>query len=178
MTLPSSGDQWAPECWIEDTDGTDVLCCDSDEQPAGTPRNMMFYLSASAAYATAPRITAWDSNSHAAVTEEIFTGTTNNGNLPLLKARGQTSNAVPAAAHWNEASEAASHDIDTTGTVGDDSGTTENASLEGDTGYLTCSTASINSTPQYFSLALSIPDDATTGVDAIDCVLTIRYTYT
>jgi hypothetical protein len=179
VTLPSSGDQWAPECWIEDTDGTDVLCCDSDEQPdAGTPRAMMFYLSSDAAYATAPRITAWDSNSHAAVTEEIFTGTTNNSNVPFLKARGQTVNTAPSAAHWNEASEAASHDIDTSGTCGNNTGTEENAALEGDTNYLTCSAADISGTPQYFSLALSIPDDATTGVDAIDCVLTIRYTYT
>ena len=130
-------------------------------------------------FATAPRITAWDSNAHASTAEEIFAGTAGNGNDPLLKARGQTVTTAPPQ-YWGEANDQALHDKDGTGaiTCGDATGNQENAVLEGDTNYLVSSTTDINGTPQYFSLALSVPDDATTGVDSIDCVLTIRYTYT
>ena len=180
VTLPSSGNIWGPELWLEDISTVDVLLVDTDEQPdAGTPRAMTFELSSNAvSYATAPRITAWDDNSHAAVTEEIFTGTAGNSNVPLLKARGQTVSTAPSAQYWNETNDPAAHAIDATGLCGNNTGTEENAALEGDTNYLTCSGVDINGTPQYFSLALSVPDDATTGVDAINVVLTIRYTYT
>ena len=180
VTLPSSGNAFAPELWLEDTDGTDVLLCDSDEQPeAGTQRAMIFKLSSDAvSFATAPRITAYDDNTHAGATEEVFAGTTNHTS-PFLKARGQTVTTAPPQ-YWGEASEAALHIIDALGaiTCGDATGNQENAVLEGDTNYLVSSSVDINTTPQYFSLALSVPDDATTGVDAIDIVLSIRYTYT
>lgn len=180
VTLPSSGNIWGPELWLEDTDGTDVLICDSDEQPdAVTQRAMCFKLTSDAvAYATAPRITAWNDNTHAGTTEEVFVGTTNHTS-PFLKARGQTVTTAPPQ-WWGEASDAALHIKDTTGaiTCGNNTGNEENAVLEGDTNYLVSSAVNINTTPQYFSLALSVPDDATTGVDAIDIVLTIRYTYT
>jgi len=180
VTLPSSGNAWAPELWLEDTVGADVLICNSDEQPdAAVQRDMMFKLTSDAvSYATAPRITAWDSNAHSTTAEEIFAGSTNHTS-PLLKARGQTAGTAPPQ-YWGEASDAALHTKDTTGAVvcGNATGAEENAVLEGDTNYLYASSVDISTTPQYFSLALSVPDDATTGVDAIDCVLTIRYTYT
>jgi len=180
VTLPSSGDIWAPELWLEDLSTTDVLLCDTDEQPdAGTQRDMIFKLTSDAvSYATAPRITAWDSNAHAATTEEIFAGTAGHTS-PLLKARGQTVATAPAQ-YWGEAGDSTLHDLDATGPIvcGDQTSNQENAVLEGDTNYLYASAVDINGTPQYFSLALSVPDDATTGVDAIDVVLTIRYTYT
>ena len=180
VTLPSSGNAFAPELWLEDTDGPDVLLCDSDEQPeAGTQRAMIFKLTSDAvSFATAPRITAYDDNTHAGATEEVFVGTTNHTS-PFLKARGQTVTGAPPT-NWGEASEAALHTLDTTGaiTCGDATGNEENAVLEGNTNYLVSSAVDINATPQYFSLALSVPDDATTGVDAIDIVLSIRYTYT
>jgi len=181
VTLPSSGNAWAPELWIEDLSTTDELIQDSDEDPdAVTQRAMMFQLSSDAvSYATAPRITAWDSNAHSTNTEEIFAGTAGNSNVPLIKARGQIANTAPAR-WWGEANDATLHALDGSGAIvcGDATGNEENANLEGDTNYLYCSDVDINGTPQFFSLALSIPDDATTGVDAIDCVLTIRYTYT
>jgi len=181
VTLPSSGNIWAPELWIEDTDGPDELCCDSDEQPdAATQRAMQFYLSSNAvSYATAPRITAYDSGASRTATEEVFTGTTGNSNVPLLKARGQTLTTAPPQ-WWGEASDAALHAKDTTGAVvcGNALGNEENAVLEADVNYLYASNVDINANPQYFSLALSVPDDATTGVNAIDIVLSIRYTYT
>ncbi|MEE9438979.1 MAG: hypothetical protein V3V14_08275 [Saprospiraceae bacterium] len=180
VTLPSSGDIWAPELWLEDLSAPDVLLVDTDEQPnAATPKAMTFELSSNAvSYATAPRITAWDSNAHSTTTEEIFAGTAGNGNDPLLKARGQTVNSVPPQ-HWG-LTEQGLHDLDGTGPIvcGDASGSEENAVLEGDANYLYASNVDINGNPQYFALALSVPDDATTGVDAIDVVLTIRYTYT
>jgi len=180
VTLPSSGNAWAPELWLEDTGDVDVLLCYTDEQPdAGTQRDMIFKLTSDAvSYATAPRITAWDSNAHAANTEEIFAGSTGHTS-PFLKARGQNVATAPAQ-WWGEASDAALHTLDASGAIvcGNAAGNEENAVLEGDTNYLYASAVDINGTPQYFSLALSIPDDATTGVDAIDCVLTIRYTYT
>ena len=180
VTLPSSGNIWGPELWLEDLSTTDQLLVDTDEQPdAATPKGMTFKLTSDAvAYATAPRITAWDSNAHSTTTEEIFAGTTGHTS-PLLKARGQTVSTVPEQ-FWGEASDAALHTLDASGAIvcGDASGNQENAVLEGDTNYLYASAVDINATPQYFQLALSVPDDATTGVDAIDVVLTIRYTYT
>ena len=181
VTLPSSGNIWAPELWLEDLSTADFLLVDTTEQPdAGTPKAMTFELTSNAvSYATAPRISAWDSNAHTTTAEEIFAGTTGNGDVPLLKARGQTVNSVPAQ-WWGEANDAALHALDTTGAIvcGNATGSEENAVLEGDTNYLYASTTDIQGTPQYFALALSVPDDATTGVDVIDIVLTIRYTYT
>lgn len=181
VTLPSSGNIWGPELWLEDLSTTDQLLVDTDEQPdAGTPKAMTFELTSDAvAYATAPRISAWDSNAHTTTAEEIFAGTTGNSNVPLLKARGQTLNSAPPQ-YWAEASDAALHALDTTGAIvcGNATGNEENAVLEGDTNYLYASDVDIQANPQYFALALSVPDDATTGVDAIDVVLTIRYTYT
>ena len=181
VTLPSSGNIWGPELWLEDLSTTDQLLVDTDEQPdASPPKAMTFELTSDAvSYATAPRITAWDSNAHSTTTEEIFAGTTGNSNVPLLKARGQTVNTAPPQ-WWGEANDATLHALDGTGaiTCGNNTGNEENAVLEGDTNYLVCSAVDINGTPQYFALALSVPDDATTGVDTIDVVLTIRYTYT
>jgi hypothetical protein len=179
VTLPSSGNAWAPELWYEDTDGTDILLCDSDEQPdAGTQRAMIFKLTSDAvSYATAPRVTVFDSSSHTD-TEEFIDGTTNHTS-PFIKARGQTATTAPPQ-YWGEASDAALHTLDNGSaiTMGDATGNQENCALDGMNSYLVCSTTDINGTPQYFSLAASIPDDATTGVDSVDGVLTIRYTYT
>ena len=181
VTLPASGNAWAPELWDDDSDGSDGLICDSDEQPdAGTQRAMMFKLTSNAvSYATAPRITVFDDNTHTD-TEEFIDGTTNHSS-PFIKARGQTVSTAPPQ-YWGEASDAALHTLDGGGggavTCGNNTGNEENCALDGMNDYLVCSTTDINGTPQYFSLAASIPDDATTGVDAVDGVLTIRYTYT
>ena len=180
VTLPSSGDIWGPELWLEDISTADFLLVDTDEQPnASPPKAMTFELSSNAvAYATAPRITAYDSTGSRTATEEIFAGTTGHTS-PLLKARGQTVNSAPPQ-YWGEAGDSTLHDLDTTGAIvcGDATGNEENAVLEADTNYLYASAVDINATPQYFALALSVPDDATTGVDAIDIILSIRYTYT
>ena len=140
---------------------------------------MTFELSSNAvSYATAPRISAWDSNAHTTTAEEVFAGSTGHTS-PFLKARGQTVNTAPPQ-WWGEASDAALHTLDASGAIvcGDAASNEENAVLEGDINYLYASAVDINATPQYFALALSVPDDAITGVDAIDIVLSIRYTYT
>lgn len=181
VTLPSSGNIWGPELWLEDLSTADVLLVDTDEQPdASPPKAMTFELTSDAvAYATAPRITAYDSAGSRTATEEIFTGTAGNSNIPLLKARGQTVNGAPPQ-WWGESNDATLHALDTTGAVvcGNATGAEENAVLEADVNYLYASNVDIQANPQYFALALSVPDDATTGVDAIDIVLSIRYTYT
>lgn len=178
VTLPSSGNAWAPELWDDDSDGADGLICDSDEQPnAAVQREMMFKLTSDAvSYATAPRVTVFDSASHTD-TEEFIDGTTNHTS-PFIKARGQTVSTAPPQ-YWGEASDAALHTLDNGSaiTMGDATGNQENCALDGMNSYLVCSTTDINGTPQYFSLAASIPDDATTGVDSVDGVLTVRYTY-
>ena len=180
VTRPASGNAWAPELWDDDSDGADALIQDAtgDDPDDATPRAMMFQLTSDAvAYATAPRVTAFDSTSHTD-TEEFIDGTTNHTS-PFIKARGQTVNTAPPQ-YWGEASSAALHTKDNGSaiTMGNATGTEENCSLDGLNSYLVCSSTDINTTPQFFSIAASIPDDATTGVDAVDGVLSIRYTFT
>lgn len=176
---PASGNKWGDEIWDDDSDGADGLICDSDEQPdAGTQREMMFKLTSDAvSYATAPRITVFDSASHTD-TEEFIDGTTNHTS-PFVKARGQITYDAPPQ-YWAEASDAALHTLDNGSAIvcGNATGNEENCALDGMNSYLYASSTDINTNPQYFSIALSLPDDAVTGVDAIDGVLTVRYTFT
>jgi hypothetical protein len=181
VQLPSTGnDKWADELWLEDTDGTDVLLVDDDEQPdAATQKEMTFRMYSDAAYATAPRVTVFDDNTHTD-TEEFIDGTTNDTS-PMVKARGQTTYTAPPQ-YWGEASDETLHHLDNAGsgavTMGDATGNQENQALDGMNDYLLCSTTALQTTTQYFALALSLPDDATTGTDVINGVLSIRYTYT
>lgn len=177
---PSSGNKWVDEIWDDDSDGVDTLIQDTsvDDPDDATPRAMMFNLTSDAvSYATAPRVTVFDSTSHTD-TEEFIDGTTNHSS-PFIKARGQTVTTAPPQ-YWGEASSAALHTLDNASaiTMGDATGNQENCALDGMNSYLVCSTTDINTTPQYFSIAVSLPDDATTGTDAIDGVLSIRYTFT
>ena len=181
VTRPASNDKWAEELWLEDTDGTDVLLVDNIDPDDATQAYMTFKLTSDAvAFATKPRVTGYDSDSHGANSEEVFDGSTNHTS-PFIKARGQTTQNQPPQ-YWGEADSTTLHALDGSGggaiAFGNQTGNEENCALEGDDDYLESSTTNINSVPQYFSLALSVPDDATTGADAIDCVLSIRYTYT
>ena len=173
VTLPTSGNKWAEELWLEDLSTTDLELLNATYDPdAGTQAYMTFKITSNAvSFATAPRITVYDSSSHTEA-EEVCVGTTAHTS-PFIKGRIATSSAQPAQ-WWGEASSAALHALETGGGVTP----AGNNALCGDTNYLECGTTDINGTPQYFMLALSIPDDATTGVDSIDCVFSIRYTYT
>lgn len=181
VTLPAAGNAWGPELWLEDTVGADILLCDTDEQPdAAVQRPMVFKLhSNDVAYATKPRISVFDDNTHVD-TEEFIDGTVNHTS-PFMKARGQTVVTAPPQ-FWGEANDAALHTLDGAGggaiVCGDHLGNQENCALDGMNDYLEVSVLNIFGANQYFSLALSVPDDATTGVNAIDGVLSIRYTYT
>ena len=181
VQIPASGnDKWGDELWLEDTDGTDVLLVDDDETPdAATPKSMTFQMYSDAAYATAPRVTVFDDNTHVD-TEEFIDGTTNDTS-PFIKARGQTTFDAPAQ-YWGETDSETLHHLDGAAggavTFGDATGSQENCALDGFNDYLLCSTTALQTTTQFFELALSLPDDATTGTDVIDGVLSIRYTYT
>jgi hypothetical protein len=170
---PASGDKWAEDLWDDDNDGADSQLLDENVTPdAATQAYMTFKLSSDAVlFASKPRITIYDDATRTEA-EEVCVGTTNHTS-PLVKGRIQTNQNQPAQ-YWGEASSAALHAKEVAGAVEPPG----NNALCGDTNYLQCSTTDINGTPQYFMVALSTPDDITPGVDSIDCVLSIRYTYT
>lgn len=175
VQIPSSGDKWADEQWLEDTDGIDIQLMDTTETPdAGTQCYPLFKFTSNAvAFASAPIFTAYDDSSHVATpTEESLVGTA--GHLTtFVKAVGNTTAAQPAQ-WWGAASSALLHSEETAG-----SKTIPNfQGLNGDVAYLTCSSSNVNTTPQYVSFGLSVPDDAALGTDVIDIVISIKYTYT
>lgn len=175
VQIPSSGDKWGDEQWLEDTDGIDIQLMDTTETPdAVTQCYPLFkFTSDAVSFASAPIITAYDDSSHVATpTEEPLVGTTNHPTT-FVKCVGNTTGSQPAQ-YWGEASSAALHSLETGGSL-----TIPNTQgLNGDVAYLTCSSTDINTTPQYFSLGLSIPDDASLGTDVINIVVSLKYTYT
>lgn len=170
---PASGNIWAPDLWDDDSDGADAQLTDENNTPdAATPPYMTFELTSDAvSFASKPRITIYDDSGRTEA-EEVCVGTTNHTS-PLVKGRIQTANTQPSQ-WWGEASSAALHTLETAGAVEPPG----NNALCGDTNYLQCSTVDINGTPHYFTIALSTPDDVTPGVDSIDCIVSVRYTYT
>jgi hypothetical protein len=170
---PDSGNKWAEDFWLDDSDGTDTQLTDENTDPdAATQPYMTFKLTSDAvSFASKPRITIYD-DSGRTETEEVCVGTTNHTS-PLVKGRIQTANTQPSQ-YWGEASSAALHGVENAGAVEPPG----NNGLCGETNYLQCNSVDINTTPHYFSLALSVPDDITPGINSIDCLLAIRYTYT
>ena len=171
----ASGDKWADEFWLEDTDGADEQLQDTTETPdAATQCYPLFKLTSDAvAFASAPILTCYDSAADRATPdEEALVGSTGHTSS-FVKIVGNTTAAQPAQ-YWGAGASATLHARESAGSV-----TIPNyQGLNGDVAYLTCSATNINTTPQYFSIALSVPDDATLGVDAIDIVFSIKYTYT
>ena len=171
----ASGDKWADELWLEDLSTTDIQLQDSTETPdAVTQCYPLFKLTSDAvSFASAPIITCYDSTAHGGTpSEEALTGSTGHTSS-FVKIVGNTTGAQPAQ-YWGAGASATLHARESA-----DSLTIPNyQGLNGDVAYLTCSSSDINTTPQYFSLALSVPDDAALGTDVIDIVLSIKYTYT
>lgn len=169
---PASGNAWADDLWDDDSDGADAQLSDENTTPdAATQPYLLFKLTSDAvAFASKPRVTIYDDTGHTEA-EEVCVGTVGHTS-PFVKGIIGTASVQPAQ-WWGEASSAALHTLETGGGV--ESG---NNALCGDTNYLQASAVDINGTPQYFSIAMSIPDDAAVGVDVINAVLTIRYTYT
>jgi hypothetical protein len=166
VTLPSSGNKFADYLFFGSTELVGAA-----QQPDQTPVSATIRVQTNAvSFDTAPKFTIYDSASHTEA-EEVCIGTTNHTS-PLIKGRINVASGAPAQ-HWGEADEATLHAKEVAGAV-----TSGNNGLCGATNYLQATSTNLNATPEYLWLALSVPDDTTTGVDAIDCVLTCEYTYT
>lgn len=176
VQIPASGDKWADEQWLEDTDGVDELLMDTTETPdAATQCYPLYEISTDAvSFASAPIFTAYDSAADRATPdEECLVGTAGHSSS-FVKAVGNITGSQPAQ-WWGAGSSANLHSEETGG-----SKTIPNfQGLNGDVAYLTASSTDLNTTPQYLSLALSLPDDVVgLGTDAVDIVISMKYTYT
>lgn len=164
VTLPSSGDKFAAYLFFDTSEIVGVA-----QQPDDTPVTATIRVQTDAvSFDTAPIFTIYDSASHTEA-EEVCVGTTNHTS-PLVKGRIKQASTAPAI--WWDETEGALHAKEIAGAV-----TNGNNGLAGATNYLQASSTDLNGTPEYLWLALSVPDDATTGTDAIDCVFTMEYTY-
>jgi hypothetical protein len=179
VELPSSGDKWAEEFWWDS--GADTQICDSTDTPsaASQPEAMFKVFTDAESFDTAPRFSVYDDSSHDIPVEEVCVGTTGHGS-PFIK--GSIGTGYDPAAqwtteqYWDESPESVLHDLETNSSQ---NGNGNNGLGYGSAqSYLESSSTDLNTNPQYIWLALSIPDDATTGVDTIDCVFSMTYTYT
>lgn len=169
VTIPSSGNKFANYLYFS----TSQLVSDA-QQPDDAPVTATIEISTSddVSFDTAPKFTIYDSGSHTEA-EEVCVGTTNHTS-PFIKGRISDAETTPGA-NWGEASEAALHAKEVGGAV-----TLGNQGLCGATNYLQTSSTNLydgSSNEEYIWLALSIPYDATSGVDSIDCVFSMTYTY-
>ena len=174
--LPS-GDKWVEDFWYEVTGETDYQMMDENTDPdelTGSQAYHLFELTSDGAYASAPIITAYDDTGHGATPSDQCLVGSGGHSSTFIKIVGATTSGQPAQ-WWGEASSAALHLLETS--LGVELGVAAQG-LNGDVAWMDCTTASINSTPQYFSLACSYPDDGNLGVDAIDIVISVKYTYT
>jgi len=117
----------------------------------------------------APNIEAWDNaetfplrtTTGATVIKEIFTGTTENGSIPMLYAIATTS---------------ASPGLDWKPTAATAGGATSNR-LMGDTSYVTDPTVPDANDVIYFNLGVEVPYDATTTGTGLEHIIQVRYKY-
>jgi len=166
ITIPASGNMFADYLYFGSTQ-----IADGTQQPDQTPSTAMIKVETdNYDFDIAPKFTVYDSTSYTEV-EEMCTGTANL-QYPLIKGRISTSSAVPAQ-YWGESTEDDLHEFQTLGAV-----TSGNQGLCGATSYLQATTTNLNTTPEYLWIALSIPDDVTSGLDSVDGVITIEYTFT
>lgn len=174
--LPS-GDKWIEDFWYEVAAETDYQMMDENTGPdevSGSQCYHLFELTSDAAYASAPIITAYDDTSHGATpTDQCLVGSAGHA-ATFIKIVGATTSGQPAQ-YWGEASAAALQSLETGGSVV--LGVAAQG-LNGDVAFMTCTTASINTTAQYFSIISGYPDDGNLGADVIDIVISIKYTYT
>jgi len=174
VQIPSSGNKWADEQWLEDLSATDILLMDTTETPdAATQCYPIYKLTTDAqAFASAPIITAYDSDADRATPdEECLVGTTNHPSS-FVKIVANTTGNQPAQ-YWGAGDSATLHAREQAGSV-----TVPNyQGLNGDVAYITCSSSDLNTNPQFFSLAESVPDDASLGTDVVNIVISLKYTY-
>lgn len=124
--------------------------------------------------ASAPHIEAWDNSSTfpardssgSTTSKEIFTGTTDNGNLPCLAAwsGGAESDGNTPGANWHPTSAVAgSHNPNL---------------LKGQTNYVTCTNTPSAGGNIVFNLSLKIADDMTVpSSSSMAHIIQIRFTY-
>lgn len=182
VELPSSGNKWAEEFWWDS--GSDTQICNSTDTPsAASQPEALFKITTSdaseVAFDTVPQFSVYDDASHNQPVEEVCVGTTGHPS-PFIK--GSISTGYDPAVHWtvpqywNESPESTLHGLETNGV---DNGNGNNGLGYGTAqSYLGASSKLLKTTPEYIWLALSVPDDATTGVDAINCMFSMVYTYT
>jgi len=117
-----------------------------------------------------PNIEAWDNlstfpartSTGATVAEEVFTGTTGNGNIPMLYAVATTS-ATPGD-DWKPAAVTA--------------GSANPNRLMGDTNYVTDPTTPGAGDPIFFNLGIEVPYDATIpSTTTLAHIIQVRYRY-
>lgn len=122
----------------------------------------VFRVTFSEATSNIPTLEAWDNFSFNTITHEVFTGTTGNGNLPMLSAVATT--ATGPASDW----------VPVAATSG---GATINR-LKGDTNYVNLSSGVVAASGSVlFNLCWSVPFDASIPSD-MEAVLVIRFEYT
>jgi len=181
IEVPTSGDIWAPEFWWESTGNTQI--CDSTDTPdAATQPAAMFVIHTDAySFTTPPTFTVYDSSSHTAV-EEVVVGTTSHSSAFIKGSIGTSYDPTSqwtTPQYWDETDSATLHALET-GTIAVPASQNGNGNngLWGAYSYLVASSSDLNTTPQYLWFAMSIPDDATTGTNVIECVFTMNYSYT
>lgn len=179
VELPGSGDKWAEEFWWDAAADTQI--CDSADTPsAASQPEAMFKVSTDAvSFDTAPQFSVYDSAGHTQG-EQVCIGTTGHPS-PFIKGSIGT-NYDPSVQwsgteqYWDETLESDLHELETNSSQ---NGNGNNGLGFGSAkSYLEASSTDLNTTPQYIWLALSIPEDATTGIDTIDCIIGMTYTYT
>lgn len=130
----------------------------------------VFRVSFSEDLSAAPNIEAWDNaltfpsktTTGTTVAKEVFTGTTGNGDIPMLYAVSTTS-ATPGD-NWKPAAATA--------------GAANPNRLEGDTSYVTDPTTPSSGESIYFNLGIEVPYDATVpSTTSLAHVIQIRYRY-
>ncbi len=179
ITRAASGANFDHDLWLEDLSTADYQLMDENTGPkeiSGSQCYHLFKLTSNAtAYAAAPVITAYDDPADRATPdEEQLVGTTATSDTSFIKIVGGTTSAQPAQ-YWGEASVAALVLLEDALSVVLGVGA---QGLNGDVAYMTCTAADINATPQYFSLAMVNPNDASLGTDVMQVVLSIKYQYT
>ena len=181
IEIPTSGDIWGTELWWEAAGNTQI--CDSTDTPdAATQPAAMFVVTTDAvSFSTPPIFTIYDSSGHTAV-EEVVVGTTGHPSAFIKGSIGTSYNPVTqwtTPQYWNESSSSVLHAVET-GSISTPASqnSSGNNGLWGAYSYLVASSSDLNTNPQYIWLAMSIPDDATTGDAVIDCVFAMDFSYT
>ena len=132
-----------------------------------TQRGKVLKITNTEALSTAPKLEAWDDNSHSTTAKEILAGTTGTGNTSFIKAYNSGTEASNTAPSQNWCT-------NTTAT----GGSANPNALKGTTNYVTADSTPGASGNTTWAIACCIPSDASAGETGHTGVLTYEYTYT